>query len=495
MTRFLSAVLVSFVLSLLPAHVHSRDVTLKQAIALALKNNPTFKAENVELRNRASAVREKKADYIPRFGFTPSYTWQNGQEEIPDIQWENQDYEASITQKIPLGGEVSLSYGYGLQSFSSYQSEITRYRLGPDFSIESYTDLITIAPEDKHNMNIDLSYTHHLLKDGLAGPAFIPIKEARFDKLIQQDIAAGMEIELISKVRTAFYKTVLYQKDVDVNLEHLDISQQMLRLIRSRHRIGLSAEIDVMTAHIDMINSRQELLSSLEAQEKARQELKTLLDIDHQIRAIGELETKRSPIKLEEAVTVALKHNRQLLRIEKEIEKQDLDVKVAKNHLLPQVDLFARLKKAGWGISFDQAKKQDSHEYQIGLIFSYPFYNSGLKENYHQRRGKLKRLKLEHRALEMEIKNIVTTLVRQLNILDTRISLLSKQLGILKNRFDLALKAFDEGLITLKRVYDARDDLTFGEKRYIQALYEYRRHLSTLHAMMGSPVTIGQFRR
>ncbi len=495
MIRFLWAVFVFFVFSLLPTHVYCLDVTLKQAIGLALRNNPTFKAEEVELSNRASDVKEKKADYIPRFSLTPSYTWQAGQEEIPDLTWENQDYKASITQKIPLGGEISLSYGYSLQSFSSYQSEITRYRLGPNFSIESYTDLITVDPEDKHNMEIDLSYTHHLLKDGLVGPAFVPIKEARFDQLIQQDIMARSEIDLISKVRAAFYLTVLYQKYVEVNQENRDISQRILMLIRSRHQLGLSAEINVMTAQIDMISRRQELLSSLETLEKARQELKTLLDIDDQVRAIGQLETKRSPIELEAVVTVALKHNRQLLRIEKEIEKQELAVKVAKNHLLPQVDLFARLKKVGWGISFDEVKKQDSDEYQVGLIFSYPFYNRGLKENYHQRKGEIKKLKLKRRGLESEIKNLVTTLVRQLYLLDTRISLLSKQLEILKGRFDLALKAFDEGLIAMARVYDARDDLIQGEKRHIQSLYEYHRHLSTLQTLMGSVLVIGQLMR
>jgi outer membrane protein TolC len=126
------------------------------------------------------------------------------------------------------------------------------------------------------------------------------------------------------------------------------------------------------------------------------------------------------------------------------------------------------------------------------LIFSYPFYNRGLKENYHQRKGEIKKLKLKRRGLESEIKNLVTTLVRQLYLLDTRISLLSKQLEILKGRFGLALKAFDEGLIAMDSVYDARDDLIQGEKRHIQALYEYHLHLSTMQTLMGSVLDIGQ---
>jgi len=41
-------------------------------------------------------------------------------------------------------------------------------------------------------------------------------------------------------------------------------------------------------------------------------------------------------------------------------------------------------------------------------------------------------------------------------------------------------------------VYDARDDLIQGEKRHIQALYEYHLHLSTMQTLMGSVLDIGQ---
>jgi len=59
---------------------------------------------------------------------------------------------------------------------------------------------------------------------------------------------------------------------------------------------------------------------------------------------------------------------------------QQLAVKVAFNRLLPQVDLFTSLKQTGWGDSFDDAGDLQSKEYQVGLIFSYPLYNTGLRE-------------------------------------------------------------------------------------------------------------------
>ena len=105
----------------------------------------------------------------------------------------------------------------------------------------------------------------------------MPIKEARFDRLVQEQTLSGFQIALINKVKAAFYKNVMRQRNVKFNQEILGISQRILNLITSRYEIGLSAEIDVMTARIEMNRGRQDVLSSIKALEGVRKELKDLL--------------------------------------------------------------------------------------------------------------------------------------------------------------------------------------------------------------------------
>ncbi len=238
----------------------------------------------------------------------------------------------------------------------------------------------------------------------------MPIKEARFDRLVQEQTLGGFQIALINKVKAAFYENVMRQRNVKFNQEILGISQRILNLITSRYEIGLSAEIDVMTARIEMNRGRQDVLSSIKALEGVRKELKDLLGMVDQVSVTDQLEAERIPIEVEEAVSLALRHNRQLLALKNEIEKQELAVKVASNHLLPQVDLFTSLKQTGWGSSFDDARDLQSKEYQVGLILSYPLYNKGLKENHRQRKEELKKLRLKLRELEIETGNAVTML-------------------------------------------------------------------------------------
>lgn len=124
------------------------------------------------------------------------------------------------------------------------------------------------------------------------------MKEARFDRLIQEQTLAGFQIGLINKVKAAFYENVMQQRNVEFSQEILEISQGILNLITSRFKIGLSAEMDVMTAGIEMNRSRQAVLSSITALGGARKKLKVLLGIVDQISVTDRLEVERVPIKL-----------------------------------------------------------------------------------------------------------------------------------------------------------------------------------------------------
>ncbi|GAJ22266.1 unnamed protein product [marine sediment metagenome] len=54
----------------------------------------------------------------------------------------------------------------------------------------------------------------------------------------------------------------------------------------------------------------------------------------------------------------------------------------------------------------------------------------------------------------------------------------------------MTLHAFDEGFISLDRVYDARDDLTQGKKGHLSALLEYHQQWAMLQVLMGKEIPV-----
>lgn len=472
--------------------VYCLDLTVDESIKLALKNNFGLRIENQELANRISQVTKEKAFYIPRLDLNASY---GRREDIPDLVADSQDdqeYSASVIQELPLGGSLSLSYSTGKTSISSFESEISSFRFGPNFIIEPFREITTIPGEDIHFSEAGLTYLQPLLKDGLAGPIFVDIRDAKFNRDIQEIFLDDVQINLVNQVRTAFYQLVRQQRATEINKEILKISDDILKLIQTRFEMGRAPELEVMLARVERNKNRQAYLLSLQDLERAQKALQDLLGIAVSVKAIEQLEAELAIPNLSDAISASLQKNKRILSVKQQISKEELAVDVARNQVLPQVDLFASYKIVGRGDSYNQANNLNGKEYKAGLLFSYPFHNIALTENLHQANRNLKKLKLRQKDLETEITNLSTQLVNELNLLQERIDIYDEQLKITKERLDLALKAFEQGLILARFLYDARDDLFEAENIYLAVLLERIQKLSELQTLMGNGFT-GKF--
>ena len=65
------------------------------------------------------------------------------------------------------------------------------------------------------------------------------------------------------------------------------------------------------------------------------------------------------------------------------------------------------------------------------------------------------------------------------------IELFQEQLEIIRERVDLALEAFDQGLISIECLYDARADSFEAENQYLSVLLEHNQKWASLQALMG----------
>ncbi len=483
MARAFWILILALILILRPADCFSLELTLAQAITLALENNPDIRMNRLELKIQQSEVKKRLAEYIPSLNLDSSYTHKKDDPDTSDLTTKNQHYTAGISQKIPLGGSLSLSVNYGRFDYSPFHTEFTSYRLGPGFSIESFTDTMDVASRDDYYMGISLFYSHHLLKDGIVGPAFAPVKESRFNRDIQKDFLSQSQINLIRMVETAFYQTALRQKEIDVYNGILDINTQLLANLKSKQNLGLTPEIDVMSAQIKVNEAGEQVLSSQAAFETSAQNLKTLLNIKDQIKVITRFQANEPLGQLDDLVLLAMDKNKELSFLRTSLKKEKLLLAVAKNQYLPQVDLYVNINKKGQGSSISTANDLEETEYNAGIIFIYPFYPLDPKENYLQAKSRFKKTKLQLRQAELKITNQITALYHQIQLAGKKIKVQTRQIKILKDRMALALKAFKERLIDLNIVYDIQDDLISGEQKYLYYLFDHQSLNASLNAL------------
>lgn len=461
------------------------ELTLDQAVRIALNNNPEAVLNDLDLAIRHSDIKRKKARYIPQFSIDNTLTYSEDDPDSSDLYTTNQNYHARIEQKIPLGGELSLSMNYGRYDYSGYRSRFTNYRLGPGFSIESFDDFITVPSRDSHYLELNLFYKQSLLKNGIAGPAFAEIKESRFDYDIQKELINQFRHKLIRLVETAFYQTALEQQKIKVYQEIFSINKRLLWDLKSKHGLGLISEIDVMSAQIKMSDSNEQLVSARFSFENRANVLKALLQIEEPIAVKTIFKKPDSIYNIDDLVVRVLKLNKEISRLKSILEKEKLRVAVAKNRCLPQVDLYFGLTRKDQGVSYSDANDLEEMEYKTGILFTYPFYPVDPEQQFFQARQKLKKVMIELKSTELNITNQIKTLYRQIQLSEKKLMLQQKQVKILKTRMDLALKAFDERLVNLKIVYDSQDDRISGEQKLLYYLYEYSSLISNLNELTG----------
>jgi len=481
--RIKPAFWILILLILWPPDCFSLELTLLEAVKLALKNNPEIRLNRLELGIRKSEIKKKLAEYIPILNLDSSYTRWEDNPNTSDLETENQHYTTGIFQKIPLGGELSASFNYGRYDYSSLHSEFTNYRFGPGFSLESFTDSMVVASRDNYYTEINLLYRHHLLKDGVVGPAFASIKESRFNRDIQKDFLNQSQINLIAMVETAFYQTDLRQKEKYIYQEILDINTQLLENLKSKLGLGMIPEIDVLSAQIKVNESKEQVFSTMTAFEASLQTLKTLLNTIEEIKVISMFQTNDILEPLDDLIFLAKDKNKELALLNTNLKKEKLLLAVSKNQYLPQVDLYVNINKKGHGPSFGSANNLEETEYQAGILFIYPFYPLDPKENYRQAKMRFKKAKVRVKQAEIGITNQITLLYRQIQWVEKKIRIQTQQIKILKERMMLALKAFKERLVDLQIVYDIQDDLISGEQKYLFYHFEYQKLTSSLAAL------------
>ena len=478
------SIIIACAISTLWASVSfSLELTLPAAVKLALENNPEIRLNRLELEIKQSEIKKKLAEYIPSINLDSSYTYREDDPDVSELETKNQHYQAGISQKVPLGGLLSLSVNYGRFDYSPFYTEFTNYRLGPGFSIESFTDTMSVASRDDHYTGINLLYSHHLLKDGIAGPAFAPVKESRFNRDIQKDFLSQSRTNLIKMVETAFYQTALRQKEIEVYHDILDINTHLLKNLKSKQKLGMIPEIDVMSAQIKVHEANELLLSSQASFETSAQTLKTLLNTNENIKAISSFKSNDTSQQLDDLIILAMNKNKDLTQLKTNLKKEKLLLAVAKNQYLPQVDLYINITKKGEGYSLNKATDLEETEYNAGIVFIYPLYPLDPKENYFQAKIRFRQVKVQLRQAELRITNQITTLYRQIQLVEKKIKVQTRQIKILKERMALALKAFKERLIDLKIVYDIQDDLISGEQKYLYYLFEHQSLNSSLKAL------------
>ena len=477
------------------AFLPARDLTLREAVELTLKENLGLRLDRLSLETGRFTLEGARGIFDPVLGVdlrtstqeSPS-TWQLQGAEV--FESENAGVNFSLGQVLPTGGRYSLNWNNGrTESNSSF------YYLNPSYSA-----------------GFSLSLSHPLLQGFGTDITNRPILAARYSyNQSLSDFRRSLEIKVL-EVETAYWNLYFAQEDLLVKQKDLELAQEFLKITQRKIEVGTEAPINVYSAQVGVAVREEAIISAEASLKNARDVMAKLLHLgqaqwDDPLVAVEAPDTDTVLPTEEEALATAYAKRAELVRLDWQKELQRLSLLAAKNAMLPGLDLsltygysgvggdyvvrdsqgnIIEVLPGGWNDAWGQVSGTDYPNWSAALVFSFPLGNRSASADKRSAEVGMELLSLQ----EVQIKEVILLEVRAaLRAVETaRKSLAAAQESRLlaEKNLEAERKRYDNGLSTNYQVLLVQKDLSDAATRLILAESNLRKAFASCQYTLGA---------
>jgi len=402
------------------------QLSLSDAVALALEKNPVRKAALAEQRAAKAGVGMSRSYLLPHVMFGEGFT---------------------------RGDDPVYVFGSKLR-----QQRFT----AADFSLSSLN-----TPAPLNNWSTRLMTQWNLFDSGASWLAL-----ARAKKLAE---ASGQQVErqdqeLIARLVNAYYGALLADRQVQVAEASLKSAQSVLDLTSDKQKAGLVVDSDLLSAQVNRGERQQELIRARNDAALARAQLNNELGVAFgtEYALSQKLDERPLPaVTLNELETRAVEQRPDLRRLRLEQEAQQKGVAAAKAQFGPRLNAFI-----GWEADHRNFTSNGGNNVMGGVELQIDLFQGGAKaanlamqKAYGERIAALRasaengvRLEVQKAYLDWDANR------QQLEVARTSVEQAKESLRITQNRYEA-------GLVTITELLRAEEASHRAESDYWQAVY------------------------
>ena len=452
------------------------EITVSQAILLALENNRALTVQRLTPSIRATYEEQERARFDPSLGGGLSATRERARAEsrttgtMTDTTSSRTGASAGITKFLPTGTELSVG--------------LTTDR--------DWSDLYS----DEHATRLGLTVTQALLRGAGLDVNLANVRQARLDTLSSQYELRGFAEHLVAEVETTYWNYGLAQRQIEIFEQSLALAEQQLSETQERINVGKLAETELAAAQAELALRREALINARSNLATVSLRLLRLLNPPTGALWTREIVLKNLPavpeVKLDEVeshTAVALRMRPDLNQARLGVQRGDLEVVKTKNGLLPLMDLFISLGKTGYADSFGGSVRDvggKSYDISAGIGFEFPIGNRDAESRH--RRAILTRQQAEE-ALE-NLAQLVQLDVRsgyvEVNRALEQIAATAATRRFQEEKLRAETEKFRVGKSTSLLVAQTQRDLVASQISEIQAIVNYLNSLVDLFRLEGS---------
>jgi outer membrane protein TolC len=486
------------------AAAEALQLTLDEAVKLALENNRELIVQRIEPNVSAARVAQAASAYLPTFS---SSFLQNSQVEPPTsffvgtsgVDTDTFSSTLALSQRLPwLGGSYAVAWD-GARTATA--SPFTNFN-------------------PALNSRLNLAFSQPLLRDRA-------IDDVRHQLIVSRRNQDSSEARLretvartVNGVKRAYWDLVAATASLAVQRQTLALAEELVRQDKARVDAGQMPELDLLAAQADM-TQRQEAVTVAEVTlNQAEDHLRTLI-LDPSKSSFWTTKivaSQPAPVAdtlpdIERAVRQALDVRQDLRRARLDLDNARTSTKFFANQRLPDLRLEANYQAVGlagtrllrtgavfpgtvvgrdstsFADALGQVFTRDFPAWSVGVSFSYPIGRS------YEEAG-LARARLQETQARTRVESMEMQIVREIRQAGWRLGMNVKRMQtsraareLAQRRLDAEQKRFEVGMSTSFLVLQAQRDLAQARNAELSALLDYTRSQADFEALQEAPLT------
>lgn len=318
------------------------ELSLREAIEMALRHNLQVQIASYTPDQREDAIMGARQRFDPIATFNIPSAFNRSV-----TQGQNQLAGAQVLTRETLGG--GFSFNHLLDYGTNYVVSWTSSRAVSNSSFSRFNP--------QYSTGLTLNVTQPLLRNfgQEVNRQTIIIAQRSYEQSIEQFRQQVQDI--VFQVIQAYWSLVTAEENLEVQQLSLGLAEQQLARNRVQVEIGTLAPIETIQAE-QQVASRQLALIQTQVSIRDREDaLKRLINVDAatplgwevNIVPTDEPPTEVAPVDVEAALASALDNDPQIRQQRIALDSQQLNVRVARNQLLPQLNFTGNINLTGEG--------------------------------------------------------------------------------------------------------------------------------------------------
>jgi outer membrane protein len=444
------------------------ELTLQQSIDVALKSNLSLHIAELTKDALETEIPRAKALFDPTIGFGLNVSGERSFPEQSPIQELNtQSVTPFIKTTVPTGTSLLLS------------SELGREETSPaKFTTE-------------YGSGIALAVIQPLLRGGRIYVTTKPIKDAEFDVRIEEAKLRAEILRVTATTKSFYYTVALGEKVIALIQAAIQRDKTLIEASQALLNAGLVTKRDVFSAEISHAKDQAKLVNAQANLETARNAFLGVLGlpIGQEVRLLEkEIGFHPVPLEVEKWIVTAIENRPEIMEVDERLSKNLLDIKVAKNLMLPQVDLLGSYGRSQIGSTFGRSLDFHGQAWGAGLVFSIPLGNAAAKSALSRAGIEQARLQQELLQRKRQVEQEVRAAAIKLQSSSERMKARSMIVEQARGKMEVSRGRFALGLATNLDIIDAQEDLLDAETDLLQAVVDYNIGIAELEASIAGPL-------